>query len=251
MSPKPWFSGFKDKLGELLGPMNMPVWLGDEPIMAISIQLSPMVEVQLVPDKADWFEFDKVPFSNLMAGEKTGLGRDEVHEKFKDFFGKHPEARYVAIIAKALFTPILKDLPKSPWSLMLTHMVYREWKQQNKSKTAQTDFGGVDLLRSLLRDIGSYGYQADGSSVGMVARWAKNELGRDVKKVVEQALIRMRDVVTEIGDERLRKTKSASVDDNQRHPVGVAKVHQYLFFFVILGQSTCTNLQSIIPKRRI
>ena len=80
MSPKPWFSGFKDKLGELLGPMNMPVWLGDEPIMAISIQLSPMVEVQLVPDKARWFEYDKVPFSNLVAGEKSGLGRDEVGE---------------------------------------------------------------------------------------------------------------------------------------------------------------------------
>lgn len=231
--------------------MNMPVWLGGEPIMAISIQLSPMVEVQLVPEKAGWFEYDKVPFSNLVAGEKTGLTRDEVHDILKDFFGKHPEARYVAIIAKALFTPILKDLLKLPWSLMLTHMVYREWKQQNKSKTAQTDFGGVDLLRRLLKDIGSYGFPSDGSSVGMVARWAKNELGRDVKKVVEQALIRMRDVVTEIGNERIEKTKSASVDDNQHHPVGVAEVHQYLLFSVILGQSTSTNLQSITPKRRI
>ena len=251
---KPWFSGFQAKLEKLLGPMNMTVWLGDEPIMAISIQLSPMVEVQLVADKAEWFEYNKVPFSNLVAGEKTGLGRDEVHENLKYFFRNHPEARYVARIAKALFTPIVKDLPKRPWSLILTHMVYREWMQQNKSKTTKTDFGGVDLLRRLLRDIGSYGYHSGRSSAGMVARWAKNELGKDDKKVVQEALICWRDVITEIGDKRLGKTKSTSVDDNQHQPVGVAKVHQCLIlcdFGAIMGNLLCTNLQPITPKWRI
>ena len=202
--------GFQLQLKKLLDPMGMPVWLGDEPIRAISIELSPTVEVQIVADEAQWFEYDKVPFSNLVAGKRYGLRRDEVHQKLKDFFQENPEARYVARIAKALFIPVVKDLPKRPWSLLLTQMVYREWsqrKKENATKRDFDDFGGVDLLRCLLRDVGSYGHHPQGSSVGMVSRWAANNMqGND--PVVELALGRWRHVTTEIGDKRLRKKKN-------------------------------------------
>lgn len=186
----------------------MRVWLGDEPIMAISIQVLPTVEVQLVADEAEWFEYDKVPFSNLVARQRYGLRRDEVHQKLKDFFLNNPEATHVARIAKALFIPVVKDLEKRPWSLLLTQMVYREWIQRKKEHdehaTKRDLFVGVDVLRRLLRDICSYGHHPRGSSVGMVSRWAANSMkGND--PVVELALRRWRHVTREIGDERLRK----------------------------------------------
>lgn len=199
-------AGFQAELKKLLHPML--VWLGDEPIRAISIQVLPTVEVQLVADEAEWFEYDKVPFSNLVARKRYGLRRDEVHQKLKDCFLNNPEARHVARIAKALFIPVVEDLEKIPWSLLLTEMVYREWiqrkKENDENATKRDLFGGVDLLRCLLRDIGSYGHHPQGSSVGMASRWAANAMGRN-GPVVEDALGRWRHVTTEIGDKRLRK----------------------------------------------
>lgn len=183
--------------------MNVSVSLGG-PIQAISIQVSPEIEVQLVAGEAEWYEYNKVPYSNLLAGQKEGLTRDETHQKLKDFFLENPQARNVARIAKALFIPLVEDLPKRPWSLILTHMVYRECIRNKRTNT--TDFGGAGLLRDLLTDIVSYVHSKDESSVAMVAKWAKNSEGSDNANDVEEALTRWRDFVfKKIGDKRLRK----------------------------------------------
>ena len=181
----------------------MNVSLGG-PIQAMSIQVSPEVQVQIVAGEAKWYEYNKVPYSNLLAGQKECLGRDETHQKLKDFFLENPQARYVARIAKALLIPLLKDLPKRPWSLILTHMVYRECIRNKRTNT--TDFGGVGLFRDLLTDIVSYGLSTDESSMAMVARWAKNSEGSDDAIDVEKALTRWREFVfKKIGDKRLGK----------------------------------------------
>ena len=201
----------------------MNVSLGGGPIRAISIQRSPKVEVQLVAGDAEWYEHNKVPYSNLVAGQYAGLGRDETHQKLKDFFQENPQARYVARIAKALFMPLVKDLPKRPWSLILTHMVYRECIRNKR--TEKNDFGGVALFKDLLRDIVSYGFQGTESSVGMVARWAKNSEGSDDATDVEEALRRWRDLVfKKIGDERLRQ---------KRGKTAAVKFHGVSLFWVI------------------
>jgi len=182
----------------------MNVSLGGPPIQAISIQVSPEIEVQLVAGEAEWYEYNKVPYSNLLAGQKECLTRDEAHQKLKDFFLENPQARNVARIAKELFIPLVEDLPKRPWSLILTHMVYRECIRNKRTNT--TDFGGAGLLRDLLTDIVSYGHSKDESSVAMVAKWAKNSEGSDNANDVEEALTRWRDFVfKKIGDKRLRK----------------------------------------------
>lgn len=197
--------GFRDQLQREFEPMNMNVSLGG-PIQAISIQVSPEVEVQLVAGEAKWYEYNRVPYSNLVAGQYAGLGRDETHQKLKEFFPKNPQARYVARIAKALFIPLVKDLPKRPWSLILTHMVYRECVRNKRANT--TDFGGVGLFRDLLTDIVSYGCCKDESSVAMVARWAKNSEGSDNAFDVVKPLTRWRDFVfKKIGDKRLQEKK--------------------------------------------
>lgn len=142
-------------------------------------------EIQIVPAKGD-FEYDKVPFSNLVAGKKNGLGRDELHLKMKAFFEDNPGAQAAARVTKALFIPLVADLLKQPWSLMLTYMLYRE--HSKKSRNSVTDFGGVDLFRLLLRDLGSWPAPPASSSVGMVARWANNPEHKEVKEVVNKAL---------------------------------------------------------------
>lgn len=186
----------------------MNVSLGGPPIQAISIQVSPEIEVQLVAGEAEWYEYNKVPCSSLLAGQKECLTRDETVQKLKDFFLENPQARNVARIAKALFIPLVEDLPKRPWSLILTHMVYRECIRNKRTNT--TDFGGAGLLRDLLTDIASYGFRKPESSVAMVAKWAKNSEGSDNAIDVEKALIRWRDLVfkiLKIGDKRLQEKK--------------------------------------------
>ena len=191
--------------------MNVSVSLGG-PIQAISIQVSPEVKVQLVAGEADWYEHNKVPYSNLV----ETLGRDETHQKLKDFFLENPQARNVARIAKALLIPLVKDLPERPWSLILTHMVYHECIRNKRTNT--TDFGGAGLLRDLLRDIVSYdGLSKDDSSVAMVARWANNSEGSDDAIDVEKALTRWRDFVfKKIVDKRLGKEGGKQLLSNFR-----------------------------------
>ena len=53
-----------------------------------------------------------------MAGTKSGLGRDEVHEELKLFFHSYPGAKNAAVVAKALFIPAVADLDKEPWSFL-------------------------------------------------------------------------------------------------------------------------------------
>ena len=116
----------------------MNVSLGGPPIQAISIQVSPEIEVQLVAGEAEWYEYNKVPCSSLLAGQKECLTRDETVQKLKDFFLENPQARNVARIAKALFIPLVEDLPKRPWSLILTHMVYRECIRKQNERIRRT-----------------------------------------------------------------------------------------------------------------
>ena len=59
-----------------------------------------------------------MPYSNLVARDKSGLGRNEVHELLKGFFESYPGAKNAAVVAKALFIPEVVDLGKEPWSFL-------------------------------------------------------------------------------------------------------------------------------------
>lgn len=157
--------------------------------IALQIFLPKLPEIQIVPEKGD-FEYDKVPYSNLVARRRNGLDRDQVHLKMKARFEDYPGAKAAARVAKALFIPLVAGLPKQPWSLMLTHMLYREASREHSKKSHKSgaDFGGVDLFRLLLRDLGSWPSDPASSSVGMVARWANNPEHKAVKEVVNKAL---------------------------------------------------------------
>ena len=106
--------------------------------LAIELFASGTPDLQIVPENGP-FEYDKVPFSNLVAGKKIGIERDELHEKLKDFFANYSGAKNAARVAKALFIPAVAHLRKQPWSLILTHILYREADRS----LASTDFGGV------------------------------------------------------------------------------------------------------------
>jgi hypothetical protein len=60
----------------------------------------------------------QVPFSNLVAGTKSGFGRDKVHKKLTELFESYPGAKNAAVVAKALFIPAVADLNKEPWSFL-------------------------------------------------------------------------------------------------------------------------------------
>eukprot|EP00435_Cladocopium_sp_Y103_P046043 s98_g13.t1 len=196
---------FAEQLNRSLGP-TMNVSVKD---IAIEIHGPNLPVVQIVPESGD-FEFDKVPFSNLVKGRFEGLGRDELHAKLKNFFfDNYTGAKDAARIAKALFIPAVADLQKQPWSLILTHMLYRE-ANRGKFKGVKSNFHGVDLFRKLITDLSSWPASSRDSSVAMVGRWASNA-DQGVKEVVEIALNRWAEIARKIPQKRTWPTAMALV----------------------------------------
>lgn len=142
-------------------------------------------EIQIVPAQGD-FEYYKVLFPSLVTGKENGLGRDQVDDLMNKFFEeKYPGAAAAARVAKKLFISVEADLPpKHPWSSMLVYMLYHEYSQNPDNLAA--DFGGNDLFRRLLRDLGSWPFPPANSSVGKLKRWAKQE-HPEVKDAVYRA----------------------------------------------------------------
>ncbi|CAK9051002.1 Putative E3 ubiquitin-protein ligase HERC1 [Durusdinium trenchii] len=108
----------------------------------ISIHLKEDPVLQFVPRHGD-FEYGNVPYSNLIAGKED---RDEMEKKLNSFFESYQGARNAARVLKGCLTSCVQDLPKQPWSLILTHMLFREARHCNHT----TDVDGHDLLRHML-----------------------------------------------------------------------------------------------------
>ena len=137
----------------------------------ISIALEEGPILQFVPLHGD-FEYDKVPYSNLLSHTKDGWNRHEVNAKLKDFFDGYPGARNVARVLKAWLIPKVKDLRKQPWSFMLTLIIFRE---AHFHCDIVRDKVGVDLLRQVVKEFSAYPAPTQKSSVAMAAMWAKND----------------------------------------------------------------------------
>ncbi|CAK9068743.1 unnamed protein product [Durusdinium trenchii] len=159
----------------------------------ISIRLKEGPLLQFVPRHGD-FEYEKVPYSNLIAGKKNGCIRDEVEEKLKTFFENYPGARNAARVLKSSLISCVQDLPKQPWSLILTHMLFREAGHCNHI----TDVDGHDLFRQMLKDLAWWKYPTRDSSVRMVGTWAKNGDSKGVQDTVLEALNRWSDICSKV-----------------------------------------------------
>ena len=140
----------------------------------ISISLKEGPDLQIVPLHGE-FEYDMVPYSNLVAGKKGGCSRQEAHSKLKDFFHNNSGAQDVARILKAWLVPAVKTLPKQPWSLILRHLLFREAKQSHKEKSMRDKSpSAIELLRQVVKELSSWPTPTSKSSVAMIARRAAN-----------------------------------------------------------------------------
>ena len=145
--------------------------------------------MQFVPLHGE-FEYDKVPFSNLIAGTKTGFTRDEVHSNLKEFFQRYSGAKNVARVLKAWLVRGVEDLPKQPWSLLLTHILLREARMHCNGTR---DTAGVDLLRQVVKELASFPSCTVRSSVSMALRWSRNS-HREVQSSIAEAFGRWSDL---------------------------------------------------------
>ena len=156
----------------------------------ISIHLKEDPVLQFVPRHGD-FEYGNVPYSNLIAGKED---RDEMEKKLNSFFESYQGARNAARVLKGCLTSCVQDLPKQPWSLILTHMLFREARHCNHT----TDVDGHDLLRHMLRDLACWKLAPEDSSARMIEKWAKNAGSEEVQSAVLLALNRWSDICSNV-----------------------------------------------------